>query len=829
MVLLLPVLGVKLAAADPPPNTELVSQNPSGLGGNDNSGDLVTDLSVSSDGRYVAFDSSASDLVPGDSNNNLDVFVRDRVNGTTTLADVSTSGTQGSSYALAPDITPDGRYVAFVTGSALVPSDTNGQPDVYVRDLVTGTTTKVSSAPDGSQLSQGVTNDAPQISADGRYVTYASYSPELSGQSNQSQRALAVTDRDSDGNGVFDEPGGTSTTVLVPDGALGSMSHNGRYIGYSTNVDNQFQTFLIDRGSDADGNYDQPPTTTLISADTDGNPANGNSGPGYVSNFGDVAFWSAAPDIGGGSNPSVLVRDRSGTITTISNSISNQPSISDDGQLVAFDTDTGTDGAYVFDRARDTATPISVDSNGDVQSGSIPHLSTTGAYVAFSSSSTELAPSGSPQHQNVYLYTRDVTPPAITITAPSDGASYAVGQVVDANYACSDPSGVQSCSGPVPSGAAIDTSSPGSHTFTVTATDNVGNTGSSSVTYSVGTAVSVGNAQIPEGNSGSSSLVFPVSLDRASSLAVKVGYATSDGTATAGTDYTAKTGTLTIPAGSTSGSITVAVKGDTQVEPDETLTLTLSPPTPSATTYLQNATATGTIVNDDYTSNIQIGDASAPEGNSGTTVMSFPVSLDAPAEAAIKVGYTTSDGTATAGSDYRAKSGTLTIPAGASAATIGVTIIGDVSPEADETFHVVLTGVTAGNGLITRGTATGTIQNDDTAASVSIGNVSANEGNRSTTPFTFQVSLDRPAAATIKVTYTTANGTATAPSDYIAKSGTITFLTGASTATITVKVVGDTVVEPDETFSVVLTGVTSGPAVISASNGTGTGTIINDD
>jgi hypothetical protein len=323
--------------------------------------------------------------------------------------------------------------------------------------------------------------------------------------------------------------------------------------------------------------------------------------------------------------------------------------------------------------------------------------------------------------------------------------------------------------------------------------------------------------------------VFPVSLNQASSKAVKIGYATSDGTATAGSDYTAKTGTLTIPAGSTTGSITVVVKGDTQVEPDETLTLTLSQPTPSTTTYLQNATATGTIVNDDYDSNIQIGDVSAPEGNSGTTVMSFPVTLDMPAETAIKVTYATADGSATAGSDYRAKSGTLTIPAGASAGAIGITINGDVTPEPDETFQVTLTGVTSGNGVITRGSATGTIQNDDTPASVSIGDVSEDEGNSGTTTFTFPVSLDRPAAAPIKVTYTTADGTATAPSDYTAKSGTLTFATGASASTITVKVKGDKVVELDETFSVVLTGVTSGPAVISSTNGTGTGTILNDD
>ena len=118
--------------------TTLVSVNLSGIaGGNGDS----TPSALSTNGQYVLFESSASDLVPGDSNNATDVFVRDVVNGTTMLASVSTSGGVGSRASRSAVMTPDGRYVAFVSeANNLVPNDTNGIPDVFVRDLQAGST-----------------------------------------------------------------------------------------------------------------------------------------------------------------------------------------------------------------------------------------------------------------------------------------------------------------------------------------------------------------------------------------------------------------------------------------------------------------------------------------------------------------------------------------------------------------------------------------------------------------------------------------------------------------------------------------------------------------
>jgi uncharacterized repeat protein (TIGR01451 family) len=434
------------------PATDLVSASVTGLGGDGNSGDLVGDIDVSGDGRYVVFDSYADNLVPNDHNNNLDVFVRDRALGTTTLADVDNSGIQGSGFALLPRISANGRYVAFITDSALVPSDTNGAADVYVRDLQEDTTDLVSLAPGGQSLSEGVnTSDGVSISADGRYIAYTSYSSELSGHTDDSTLAVAVADRDSDGNGIFDEPG-TITTTVAGYGNLGSMSPNGRYIGTSSLANGVYQTYLIDRDPSNDGTFGLPWSTTLVSATSDGTPADGNNGPGHVSDFGDVAFWSSAENIGGASGtPDVLVRAGDGSgITVVGQEISNQPQISADGRYVAFDS-FSTNGVaadnnnaidvFVTDRDTGVVSLESVGADGATLSfgGDNPALSADGNFVAFESFSTSLLPPGSPTSvSNVFL--RDITqagqgtstPPGTGVTVtPQDAAT---GSTVDVTF-----------------------------------------------------------------------------------------------------------------------------------------------------------------------------------------------------------------------------------------------------------------------------------------------------------------------------------------------------------------------------------------------------------
>ena len=177
--------------------------------------------------------------------------------------------------------------------------------------------------------------------------------------------------------------------------------------------------------------------------------------------------------------------------------------------------------------------------------------------------------------------------------------------------------------------------------------------------------------------------------------------------------------------------------------------------------------------------------------------------------------YTTANGTATttAPADYGAKiNKTLTIAAGATGGSIKVTVNGDRRVEPDENFTVTLS--TPVNIALGRSVATGTIINDDAAATprVSVGDESVVEGNTGTQTATFDVTLDQPAASAVTVPWSTADGTGTAAADYTAASGTLSFPAGTTTKTVSVVVKGDTLVESNETATINL-GTPTGAVV----------------
>ena len=150
--------------------------------------------SISANGRYVAFWSSASNLVPGDANNTWDVFVHDMATGRTTLESVTSSGQQQNGLAVEVKISADGRYVAFTSAATnLDPRDTNNTDDAYVHDRVTGQTTLVSILPSG-QAAGGV-DDTLSISGDGRYVGFASSPTLLDSQAFTTVQQVYVRDR----------------------------------------------------------------------------------------------------------------------------------------------------------------------------------------------------------------------------------------------------------------------------------------------------------------------------------------------------------------------------------------------------------------------------------------------------------------------------------------------------------------------------------------------------------------------------------------------------------------------------------------------------------
>lgn len=221
--------------------------------------------------------------------------------------------------------------------------------------------------------------------------------------------------------------------------------------------------------------------------------------------------------------------------------------------------------------------------------------------------------------------------------------------------------------------------------------------------------VSVNDVAVTEGNSGSSNASFTISLDHAFIQDVVVTYNTSDGSAVAPGDYTSTSGTVTIPAGSTSVTVNVPVLGDTTYEANETFNVNLTAASNGAT--LADALGVGTINNDDAMPTLSITGASTLEGQSGTHVMTFTVTQSAVSGVATTVNWTTANGSASAGSDYVAASGTLTIPAGSTTGQIQVTINGDTAIEGNETFTVSLSS--PAGATIAAGTATGTIIDDE--------------------------------------------------------------------------------------------------------------------
>jgi chitinase len=333
-------------------------------------------------------------------------------------------------------------------------------------------------------------------------------------------------------------------------------------------------------------------------------------------------------------------------------------------------------------------------------------------------------------------------------------------------------------------------------------------------------ALSIGNASANEGGPGTFNAVFTVSLSSGSAQTVTVAYATADGTATAGTDYTAGSGTLTFAPGETSKTVTVPLTGDTLNEADEQFVVNLSNAVNAPITTAQGV---GTILNDDPLPSITIGDVSVTEGNAGAQAAAFTVTLSAASGRTVTVAYATADATASSASDYGAASGTLTFNPGTTSAVVNVTVNGDTLPESTETFAVNLSAPT--NATIGDAQATGTIVNDEALPVLAIAGVSVTEGNAGTVNAVFTVTLNPASSQSVSVNYATANGTASSASDYAAASGTLTFGAGETSKTVSVAVNGDGTNETDEQFVVNLSGAVA--ATISTAQGVGT--IANDD
>ncbi len=344
--------------------TTRVSVNGAGAQGNGKSA-WQHEPSISADGRFVAFESLAANLVPGDTNGALDVFVHDRQTGMTTRVSVDSAGAQGTRASYAPVISGDGQIVAFHSEApALVPGDTNGAADVFVHDRATGQTTRVSVSSAGAQSGQDA--QYPQLSADGRYVAFFSFAGDLV---------------PGDTNGVSD-------------------------------------AFLHDRVTGL---------TTRVSLSTIGAQGNGHSFPMSLSADGRyVAFESEASNLVAGDNngaTDAFVHDHwTGLTTRVSLDEAGaqvpqgalNPRISADGSLVAFmsvspfvagDTNAMTD-VYVRNLTTGAVARASVSSAGEQgnQASYVAGISANGRHVIFESSASNLVAGDLNAESDVFVH-----------------------------------------------------------------------------------------------------------------------------------------------------------------------------------------------------------------------------------------------------------------------------------------------------------------------------------------------------------------------------------------------------------------------------------------
>ena len=341
--------------------------------------------------------------------------------------------------------------------------------------------------------------------------------------------------------------------------------------------------------------------------------------------------------------------------------------------------------------------------------------------------------------------------------------------------------------------------------------------------------LTVGDASLfDEGDSGTTStMTFVGALSQPLAADLEVAYNTLDGSATAPDDYDAVGGVVTIPAGDTEFTITVTANGDDDAEGSAPEAFIVALEADGDIVLLGYPWATGLIYDDDTAADnrrVAIQNAQIVEGDSGTSNMEFDVTLDDAAVTPITFRFATRDDTAEGGVDYEITTGEQTFAPGDSLLVISVPVFGDTEPEDDERFLVDITEI-VGNGIIA-GSGVGTIQTDDPVARVSVSNIALAEGDSGTTPFEFTVSLSDVLDTALDIDYSTGEVTAAAGDDYLSVSSNLTIAAGANEGSIEILVNGDTDAEDDEVFEVVI-DVTSPNAAIE--NGTGLGTILNDD
>ena len=463
------------AAITRTPKNVGISVSTTGAAGDYDSGGIAdsaanrNEVTLSASGRFVAFHSYAGNLTTDDTNNRVSVFVRDRDLDADGVFDeggqvrtvLVSQGTNGESEygegSMSPYISRDGRFVAFESYEALVPEDTNEAGDVYVRDRDTDrdglydepgsvSTTRVSVGPSGEQGNNS--SMEPVITPDGRYVVFSSIAATLVPEDAESSKDVYLRDRDTDADGVLDEPGAVDTTLVThlpgseedwKTNEFPTITPDGRFLVWQStaqgwvpgDANRAADIYLRDRDADGDGVYDEGVdlTTTRLSIGLAGADADHESQEPAISDSGRfVTFSSQASnlvknDTNGARDIFVVDRDRDkdgifdevGTTSTKRVSVSTTgqqadgrsvgPTISADGRVIVFESsatnldlhgglwdvylrDRDADRDKVYDEKRASITTvISLNKRNGPPDGSsfTPFISANRRWVAFSS------------------------------------------------------------------------------------------------------------------------------------------------------------------------------------------------------------------------------------------------------------------------------------------------------------------------------------------------------------------------------------------------------------------------------------------------------------
>jgi len=414
-------IAVLLAGSAGAQTTTLVTH---GVAGQSDGGSLYAEISA--DGRWIAYQSAATNIVPGDTNGVPDVFLYDVATGTTVRVSVDSAGTQGDDDCLEPALSLDGRFVAiFAYATNLVPGDTNGKPDIFVRDVQAGTTVRASVGPGGIESDGG--SRYPSISADGRYVAFESQGTNLVAGDTNAARDVFVHDLQ------------TGATVRASESA-GGVEGDGDSVDASISPDGRFVAFesvaanLV--AGDGNGASDvfvkdlQTGAIARASVDSSGVEGNGPSHDPWLSDLGEVVSFSSdatnlvAGDGNGYEDLFVHVFATGATERASVSSSGNQAhtgaydgTLSADGRYLVFfsrasnlvpgDTNSTVD-VFVRDLQAGTTERVSVGSLGQQGSGSsfYPSITPGGRYVAFDSTSENLVVGDQNLNRDIFLHDR---------------------------------------------------------------------------------------------------------------------------------------------------------------------------------------------------------------------------------------------------------------------------------------------------------------------------------------------------------------------------------------------------------------------------------------